>query len=796
MRLVTVLLCAVGVLCGAVACKESPKTYELDFALPEGDAAVDEDTLVTDTDTDAAASMEEGVRRLLEEHILFTNGVGIAVGVEDLRTGRRYAVAAGKSDAAKATPLTADHLFRVASITKTFVAATVLRLMDNQKVKLSDTLDRWYPDYPEADRITVRMLLNHTSGISDYIVVGEPEDIIARTALMPRLFEPGDGWSYSNTNYVLLGRIIEQVTGKTLGEVLADEVFARGELTVTALEKEQELAGALAAGHLYDENAPAPYTGLNPAWADGGIVSSVSDLAHFAARLFGGWIISSAALDDMVTMVSTGSGTSYGLGVFSFESAAAKSGYGHNGSLVNFNGLWAYFPQMRTAFAIQANYPTVMDSAFLLERIVALVANAEKAPVADACNYRDPHPDTPAPDHELVRFKGIVHGIDAEDPATAAAHYYRTGETGGENLFCAEYAFRSDEGESPSLYLIEECPEKRRLYTGETRVRRFELFIPLTLLAATKESGEGTIESPLIDYSSIEYWYDEATQRVTKRCQNGVPAGGGTMARVEPCLDRNTDFSAGEEVRLFAYLPLSRDIEEEKQCRCYNASGGVVSCPAIEDLFDCAVPDGYFEATGDAYAHLRIVGAIEHPYAYSPVEGLVRHDLRWDGAPFDATSYNNFTTRTDNGLGEEVLFAQSFGDLQALNANTYTFNATELIVPVAALEAAKLNEEVSLTAADAFFFSIHRYTQKIRNGEISYKKCFVAARDPEDTGASILPCYAGNDEFAIGEPVKLFGAMNLVADPASLGFYWPTTDDCLCFTAAGAPLDCDDFDGL
>lgn len=795
MRLVTVFLCSVGVLCGAVACKDPPKTYELDFALPESDTVADEDTVVTDADVDQS-SVEEGIRLLLEEHLLFTNGVGIAVGVEDLRTGKRFAVTAGTRDVDTGREMSPDTLFRVASITKTFVAAAALRLMDNQKLKLSDTLDRWYPDYPDADRITVRMLLNHTSGISDYLVVGDPEDIIARTALMPRQFEPGAGWGYSNTNYVLLGRIIEQVSGKTLGEVLADEVFARGQLTVTTLEKEQALLGDLAAGHLYEENVPVSYTGLNPAWADGGVVSSVSDLAHFAARLFGGWIISSAALDDMLTMVSTGSGISYGLGVFSFKSATAGNGYGHNGSLVNFNGLWAYFPQMRTAFAIQANYPTVMDSAFLLERIVALVANSEKARVADDCTYRDPRPDTPVADHELIRFKGIIRSIDAEDPATAAAHYYRTGETGVENLLCSEYLFRSDTSDTPSLYFIEECAEKRKLYTGETRVRRFELFLPLTLLEAAKESGEETIESPLIDYSSIEYWYDEATQRVTKRCQNGVPAGGGTMARIETCLDRNTDFSVDEEVRLFAYLPLSSDIEEEKQCRCFNASGGVISCPTVETLFGCAVPQDYFSTTGDARAHLRFVGSINDPAAYSPEEGMVKHEITHDGAPFDASSYNNFAMRTDNGLGEEVLIVQSFGDLRAIDANTYSFNATELIVPVASLEAAKLNEEATLTGAGDFFFSIHRYTQKVRNGEISYKKCFVAARDPEDTAASVLPCYADNEEFAIGEPVKLFGAMALVADPASLGFYWPTTDDCLCFTAANDLLDCADFDEL
>lgn len=791
MRNSVYVMAAVIVVAIMAACKESEPKNDFDFVFPDNDTVVepDEEPVDESPDNDDAA-LKEGIEVLLKEHLLFTNGAGIAVGIEDARRNKVVTAAAGRSDREEGTALAVDLLFRVASITKMFVATAVLRLTEQEKITLDDKLDKWYPDYPEADRITVRMLLNHTSGISDYAVSGSPEEIIAVSADMPRYFEPGAGWAYSNTNYILLGRIIERVAEETLADFLRREIFEEADLPVTSLEQDEGLLGTLAVGHLYEDDALTTYTADNPAWSDGGIVSSVADLAHFATRLFGGWLLSTAMLDHMLTFVSSG----YGLGVMRYENATVGDGYGHNGSLINFNGQLIYFPSIKTAVAIQANYPVAGDNDYLIERIVELYVDVVAPPAADACAYVDLRPDPTADRYETLRFKGTINDINAAEPSIGTGYYYYSGGTGSENLFCNEYAFRYDEGEKRNLYLMEECPEVERYYTGELRIRRIELSVPVSELPAPGSTGAEPFDLSGLTYARIDYWYDTVENRVTKRCMLGLPAA--LSARFSVCAERNAAYDVGEELRLFAYLPLSEDIPEQQQCQCFDDQGNIEVCTTIEDDFGCTVPENYFAAEGDSFAHYRFVGPINDPAAQIPEEGETEHQFMAGGAFFEASSYNNFAMRADNGLGTEVLIVQSFGDLEPLGDNTYRFKASELVVPVPALVAAKTDSAETLTEAGEFYFGLYDYEQKIRGNEISYKKCFVAARYANDAAASLLPCYADNTDFAVGETLKIFGNMQLVDDPASLGIYWPTTDDCLCFTAGNTLLDCADFDEL
>src|SRR4051812_35391955 len=139
-----------------------------------------------------------------------------------------YVTARGLADPATNTPMRTDMVMPIGSITKTFTATMVLQLVDDKKLKLDDTLDRWYPEIPEASAITVRMLLNMSSGIADYANPNistfcamptkqwSPEELIALGVGAPRAFDPpGSAYSYSTTNTVLLGRIIEKVTGQS-----------------------------------------------------------------------------------------------------------------------------------------------------------------------------------------------------------------------------------------------------------------------------------------------------------------------------------------------------------------------------------------------------------------------------------------------------------------------------------------------------------------------------------------------------------------------------------------------------
>src|SRR5256885_14289786 len=156
---------------------------------------------------------------------------------------RTLRLAAGVSDRAHGTPMRVSDRFRVGSVTKTFVAAVVLQLVGEGKLSLDDTVEKWVPGLvPGGDAITVRELLNHTSGIFDYLNDGDstvlrpylkgdlghvwtPRALVGVASKHPPHFPPGSGWSYSNTGYIVLGLIAEAATGDSLGAELKRRPF-------------------------------------------------------------------------------------------------------------------------------------------------------------------------------------------------------------------------------------------------------------------------------------------------------------------------------------------------------------------------------------------------------------------------------------------------------------------------------------------------------------------------------------------------------------------------------------------
>jgi D-alanyl-D-alanine carboxypeptidase len=166
-----------------------------------------------------------------------------------VRDGERtIRLAAGYGDLARRTPLRAGDRFRVGSETKTFVATVVLQLVGERKLSLADTVERWLPGLvPGGQKISVRQLLNQTSGLFDYAEdkvferqldnptkVWAPRRLVAIATAHAPLFRPGGRWSYSNTGYILLGLIVEQASGSSLGAELRERIFAPLRLRATA----------------------------------------------------------------------------------------------------------------------------------------------------------------------------------------------------------------------------------------------------------------------------------------------------------------------------------------------------------------------------------------------------------------------------------------------------------------------------------------------------------------------------------------------------------------------------------
>jgi D-alanyl-D-alanine carboxypeptidase len=227
---------------------------------------------------------------------------------------------------------------------------------------LSDSVERWLPGLvPNGEHITVRQLLQHTSGLFSYDedprvfapylqgnldFVWRPRQLVAIATEHPPLFAPGAGWSYSNTGYVLLSLIVQRVTGTSLGRQLKTRVFGPLGLGHTSFPTvDPRIVGRHAHGYLFDagpDSPPLDITGLSPswAWAAGNIVSTVEDVARFYRALLGGRLLPARLLRAMQTTVDAGSGLRYGLGLFEVELPCGGTVWGHEGGLAGFEN-WA-----------------------------------------------------------------------------------------------------------------------------------------------------------------------------------------------------------------------------------------------------------------------------------------------------------------------------------------------------------------------------------------------------------------------------------------------------------------------
>jgi D-alanyl-D-alanine carboxypeptidase len=276
--------------------------------------------------------------------------------------------------------------FRMGSNTKTMTATLVLQLVAEKRISLDDSVAKWLPGMiPNGNAITIRMLLNHTSGLFNDIedpavlkaFTGQdasawsPQQLIEAAVAHPPLFAPGSQYSYSNTNYVALGLILEKATGKDLATLIHDRIAVPLGLTDTYLAPATSSAAdrsnsKLTAGYEPDAQilagelppyAPAGTAFAGPSegdwtnttwvnesteWAAGGMVSTAADWAKFQEALVTGKLIPPAQLREMETTVSEGQGVAnrYGLG---FEQTATPCGtvWGHDGQAPGYSS-WNY----------------------------------------------------------------------------------------------------------------------------------------------------------------------------------------------------------------------------------------------------------------------------------------------------------------------------------------------------------------------------------------------------------------------------------------------------------------------
>jgi D-alanyl-D-alanine carboxypeptidase len=252
------------------------------------------------------------------------------------------------------TAMAATDRFRVASITKTFVATVVLQLVAEGKLSLDDRVERWLPGLvPNGRAITIRELLDHTSGLFDYFgdrafvraVVAQPGRIwpprrlVAIAASHPPLFPPGRDWSYSNTNYILLGLVVQAAVGTPLDQQLQQRIFDPLGLTATSFPTGARIDGAHAHGYVGFATLPRLRSLLDTspvspslAWAAGAIVSTGDDVTSFYAALLGGRLLPP---DLLAAMETPAPGVHYGLGLLETDTPCGPA-YGHEGDLLGY----------------------------------------------------------------------------------------------------------------------------------------------------------------------------------------------------------------------------------------------------------------------------------------------------------------------------------------------------------------------------------------------------------------------------------------------------------------------------
>jgi D-alanyl-D-alanine carboxypeptidase len=287
-----------------------------------------------------------------------------------VRDGNRITqLTAGLGDIARKTPMRPDNHFKIASLTKTYTATVVLQLVAEGKLSLGDTIQQRLPGLvPNGGKITIRQLLNHTSGLAEFETdprylkpylsgnfgyYWSPRQLVKIGVSHKPLFTPGTRWSYSNTNYVVAQLIVERVTGKTLGAELKQRIFQPLELDQTSYPTRPGLPSPYAHGYRNFGKPPVvDVTGLSPSLApgSGAIVSTVRDVADFYRALLAGRLLEPKELRAMKTIVSerTGkvvrSGPGYGFGIArsgvgrpSVAVGVSCAGWGHSGELPGYD---------------------------------------------------------------------------------------------------------------------------------------------------------------------------------------------------------------------------------------------------------------------------------------------------------------------------------------------------------------------------------------------------------------------------------------------------------------------------
>jgi len=289
----------------------------------------------------------------------------------------------GTRNLATGAPMNVNSHMRIGSITKTFTATVILQLVDEGKLGLNDPVSKYFPEVPNGSNITIREVLNMTSGLFDYTEdeglfktvlahpdkVWDPWELLTIAFQHPAYFAPGQSLHYSSTNYILLGLLIEQITHMPVEKVFQQRIFRPLGMHNTLLPPLSSAAipNPHPIGYFFEtSNAAAPLdvTSWNPSWGwtAGSAISTLHDLKIWAKALETGTLLSAATQKERLTWVKFPGATwighfyGYGLGIADFGGMI-----GHDGGLPGFQSFMGYLPQKQATIVVLTNLDPAPD---------------------------------------------------------------------------------------------------------------------------------------------------------------------------------------------------------------------------------------------------------------------------------------------------------------------------------------------------------------------------------------------------------------------------------------------------
>jgi D-alanyl-D-alanine carboxypeptidase len=362
-------------------------------AAPAGPVTAGADDLESRLRADLEAYLQE---RGVAEHV---SGAGLSVNLPDRRS--TIDVSAGTTTFGGSVPVRPHSVWQIGSNTKAFTAVLLLQLEAEHRLSIDDTLGTWLPQYPQWGDVTIRRLLDMTSGIATYDdqpawyadYAADPHTYFSPERLVGYVLgaPATSGYSYSNTNYVLAEMIIERVTGTSYQDQLYSRII--DPLCLRDLHYRPDVYPASVtsrepAGYLFNDQFPLPQLGqdvsrdtLSWARAAGGILSTTSDMTRWERALYGGRLLPSQQQAELESLVSTTTGQpiartsatdpqGFGLGVAQLTDEELGTFWFYEGETLGFRALHAYFPDSGVIIAIALNSATADDESATLVKTV------------------------------------------------------------------------------------------------------------------------------------------------------------------------------------------------------------------------------------------------------------------------------------------------------------------------------------------------------------------------------------------------------------------------------------------